>query len=756
MNLFKIFCICTALAFLSGCNNGCQTNCGASTDSNPAPGSGSGSGNNAPVLEDISAQSIPKNTTKAITLSGTDADGDTLSYAASSSDSTNFTTSISGVTLTLTPANNFTGSVTITAKANDGTVESAAKTFEVTVANTAPTLSNISQQTTGQSVKKNVPISAADANSDTLSYSISSSPSGKVSGSVSGTTLTLTPIASYVGTAAITLSVSDGTASTSKTFDLVIGSNDPLYQYQWHLDNTGQTNFASNAGTSAQDINVDGAITDGYAGNGVTVAIVDTGLEIAHEDLAGNVVSGGSWDYVGNDTDPTNSGSTGDHGTSVGGLTCAVGWNGLGGRGVSPSCSLKGFNWLLNQAQANTIAAHGGGSYAQDVDIFNQSYGGSYFGNGIMNTTVEAQYVDSTNNLRNGKGAIFVKSSGNAYDVVKYGSWYYCDTLYGFATGLTCQHANADPTNTLPYNIVVGALGATGVKSSYSSSGSNVWVSAPGGEYGYTHPAMMTADQSSCAQGYVRSGNSSSNAFNNQGNHSENSSCNYTSTFNGTSSAAPVLAGAIALILEANPNLTWRDVKHILATTSDQVDASKANITSNINGTNYISVPAWTTNDANHKFHDWYGFGRVNVGAAITAAKSYTAGSLGTLNITSFSSNASGAINATLPDNNAAGVTNTIAVSQSEIIEAVQITVNITHTYTGALAIELVSPAGTRSVLATPYNFFYTSDDITNMVLTSNAFYGEETDGNWTIRVSVAGSYGAGTLDDWSIRFFEH
>ncbi|MGY8863361.1 MAG: proprotein convertase P-domain-containing protein, partial [Pseudomonadales bacterium] len=89
----------------------------------------------------------------------------------------------------------------------------------------------------------------------------------------------------------------------------------------------------------------------------------------------------------------------------------------------------------------------------------------------------------------------------------------------------------------------------------------------------------------------------------------------------------------------------------------------------------------------------------------------------------------------TITDRNATGITNTIAVSESEIIEAVQITVDITHDFIGDVGIELVSPAGTRSVLLTPYNWLFGADNLTDIVLTSNAFYGEETDGNWTIRV---------------------
>jgi subtilisin family serine protease len=716
--------------------------------------------NDAPVLASISAQATAKNTAKIVTLSGSDADtADSLTYSATSSAS-QVTPSVTGNVLTLTPATNWTGTSTITAKANDGTVDSAAKTFVITVGNTAPTLAAISAQATNQSVKKTVSITAADGDGDSLSYSVASSPSSKVSGAVSGSTLTLTPLATYSGTAAVTLTVSDGTATAARTFNLVVTANDPLYKYQWHLDNTGQPNFSGSNGTSTQDINVDGAITDGYDGDGIIVAIVDSGLELAHEDLSPNIVSGGSWDYAGNDNDPTNSSSTGDHGTSVGGLTCSAGWNGKGGRGVAPSCSLKGFNILSQYTTANAVASHGGASYAQDVDVFNQSYGlTGLYGHTTANATEEAQMSSATTNLRSGKGALFVKSAGNSYNGASYGGYYYsCDTQWGFNTGLTCQNSTSQPPNNWPYNIVVGALGATGVKSSYSTAGSNLWISAPGGEYGTSSPAMMTTDQSGCSKGYVRSGVSSSNAFNNNCNHSENSNGNYTATFNGTSSAGPVAAGAIALILQANPALTWRDVKHILATTSDQVDASKSAIVLAVNGVNYTAVPAWTTNNAGHKFHDWYGFGRVNVGAAITAAQSYSAGSLGSLNITNFTSNTSGTISSAIPVFNAAGVTNTIAVSETEIIEAVQIQVSATHPSTGSLAIELVSPAGTRSVLKTPYDFFLNANNLSNMVLTSNAFYGEETDGNWTIRVIDAANWESGSriLTKWSIRFYEH
>jgi subtilisin family serine protease len=265
---------------------------------------------------------------------------------------------------------------------------------------------------------------------------------------------------------------------------------------------------------------------------------------------------------------------------------------------------------------------------------------------------------------------------------------------------------------------------------------------------------MMTTDLAGCSAGYVKSGASAANAFNNQGNHSENSSCNYTSAFNGTSSAAPVVAGGIALILEANPDLTWRDVKHLLATTSDQVHANVGDKGETVNGATLVVEPGWLTNGAGHKFHNWYGFGRMNVGAAVTAAKSMTANNLGTFTKTSWQS--SGTLNTTIPAYNATGMTNSISVSGSNFIEAVQIKVNIAHGCTGSIQLELTSPSGTKSVLKNAFDSFGGDDHLINWVLLSNAFYGESKAGDWTLRVIDAYTCGAGYIQDWSIRFMGH
>ena len=81
--------------------------------------------------------------------------------------------------------------------------------------------------------------------------------------------------------------------SAAKTITVDLKS-DPLYEHQWHLANTGQTNFSDTAGTAGEDLNLDSVIAGGTTGKGSVVSVLDDGLEIAHEDLAANVLKDGS------------------------------------------------------------------------------------------------------------------------------------------------------------------------------------------------------------------------------------------------------------------------------------------------------------------------------------------------------------------------------------------------------------------------------------------------------------------------------
>jgi subtilisin family serine protease len=541
--------------------------------------------------------------------------------------------------------------------------------------------------------------------------------------------------------------------------------NVDLTTYQWYLNNTGQSAFASTAGTTNKDINQTSGTNKG---DGITVAIIDTGLEIFHEDLSPNVVSGGSWDFECNDNNPTNIYSTsGDHGTSVAGLVSAAD-NGKGGRGVAPEAELKGFNLLQDATVQNYIDSVGGSMsspISNDVDIFNLSFGYTNTSDIAVDSTIEAQFKYGVENLRGGKGAIYVKSAGNGFN-----SFGNANCSSASAIDVSCQNANMDPESALPYIIVVGATNADGEKSSYSTAGSNLLISAPGGEYGYDsavagsgytaaeayEPAMITTDQMGCDRGYSNTVDDAVNELQDN-NNGLNPNCDYTSTFNGTSSAAPVLSGAIALMLNENENaaLTWRDVRHILITTAvkSPLTADHGEVNVNLTGGSYTVEDTWVTNAAGHKFHNWYGFGQLDVDAAVSAVGSYST-DLGTFVETGWESTTD-IDDSVIEDYKTSGGSDIITFGTALTIETVQIKISVSHPYIGDLGIELTSPAGTRSILLNARNGF-SSADLSDMVLTSNAFYGETSNGNWTVKVVDTAFFDTGTLDSWSIRVFGH
>jgi len=570
-----------------------------------------------------------------------------------------------------------------------------------------------------------------------------------------------------------TFYISDGV----KTSDMMIGrltlSTDPLYRYQWHLDNTGQTNFTNNSGTTGADLNVDAAVVAGKTGSGIVIAIVDDGMELAHEDLSDNVVANGSWDYISSDLDPTPSWSGVSHGTMVASIAAAKGWNDIGIRGVAPNASLKAFNVTASGASynnTNEINALGSSSLASDVSVFNMSYGTNTLGASLLplkSSSVMSQIESGATTLRSGKGASYVNSVGNDYNKGATGSsnFSYCGGGSNAGTfKISCYDTIFDKIFYSAYLIGVGALNADGTKASYSTAGSSTWVSSYGGEGGYntaygvsgatnTSPAITAADRSSCAKGYNSSVSSEglkngvrANAFNDYASpHSENQSCNYTNLMNGTSSAAPIVSGVIALMLETNSTLTARDVKHILATTAVQVDASFS--ATAINSINYVG---WITNGSGLKFHPWYGFGSVDATAAVNAAASYTAGSLGTQSFTSWNNSSSGSVNL----QEGVLTTYTLTESGAGTIEHTNIALKINHAAPNHLGFRLTSPAGTVSTLLPPLTALSTALSTSNWVyLPTNAFYGESKVGTWTLSIYDHFSGTSGTIGQWGMQF---
>ena len=610
--------------------------------------------------------------------------------------------------------------------------------------------------------------------------------------------------------------------AATATIEIVNVSHDPLAYQQWHLRNTGQKAYAlsdamfdglvqlyvqrgrgteeqarefygsifaeqnATAVIAGEDMNVASAYAQGVTGAGVTAVVVDSGMEIRHEDLVDNVLPNRSINLDATTvdrTDPTSLSNSGDHGTSVAGLIAAKGWNGLGGRGVAPDTGLIGMNFLGgDKIPQRDLLAHGfpgsGIAVSEEISAFNRSYGitfPTFIGYSLVDEAIEA-YPNLA--LRNGKGALNVKSNGNSFEDGR-GEGSLCADNGAQDLGLACYNAAFEPSNANIHYLSVAAVNANGLHTSYSQAGANTMVAAPAGEFGRYDPAMVTTDQMTCINGYSGFNGGTIAAWSeffgeafaasqlpfNYPGHPENATCNYTSTFNGTSSAAPNASGVVSLILSANPALTWRDVRHILASTSTKNDPENETVEIAVGEGSFMAHDAWVENAAGFSFNNLYGFGRVNAGQAVAMAKNYSTnlGEYVTTDWVGFNE-----LTADIPDNNATGVMQEIEMTEDVTIEGMQFSFDIyndemgfgyeledgTSVQTSAgndLAIEVISPAGTRSVLlSSKQAIFYPAFSfdagfqagyvLKDAVFLSNAFYGENAKGTWKIRVLDTGN----------------
>jgi len=623
-----------------------------------------------------------------------------------------------------------------------------------------------------------------------------------------------TPNEDFTGSDSFAYFIKDADEDSSDIATVTISVNskdivaDPFIIHQWYLENTGQNALTTSGsgGTAGADVNLSGAGSSAYAqgltGAGVQIAVIDNDLQIAHEDLQPNILADASYNFFtenGKDLhDPTAPNTvdnpSGYHGTSVAGLAAARGGNGIGIWGVAPQVSLVGYNLLYDGFfLTDELAALGYASSAnnypelgsQAVDIFNMSYGRNPFeytdadevqDREVYTPEILAGLKWGTQNLRDGKGAIYVKAGGNDYE----GGTAFTDVWCSQAASndITCYNVNMESENVTPYQMIIGAFNADNKRSSYSSTGSALWLVAPGGEFGVDDPALITTDFTGCTYGFSRSTAQSApfnSAFNTGADGTDNENCNYVSAFNGTSSATPIVSGIAALLLEANPNLTWREVKHILATTARQLDAGLADNEKTFGSYAVTLEHGWTENDAGYHFSNHYGFGAPDADAAITMALNWKANTI-TLPPMKEVQLATELVGLGVPDFSTTGLSllSSVNVSESWITESVEIVVTIDDLASAATNSEnnnidmsdyqivLRSPKGTESVLLTPFNAYESGHDMDELKLISHAFYGEASNGDWSLIVrdldnstdNRISNEGEGRLVDWSLKIY--
>lgn len=400
------------------------------------------------------------------------------------------------------------------------------------------------------------------------------------------------------------------------------------------------------------------------------------------------------------------------------------------------------------------------------------SYGGNSYSSVATNTALAwpsqsllDQLFNGVTNLRGGYGALYVNSSGNDYfnGSNGTGNLSYCGNGTNSSNyKISCYDAVFDNIFTSPYIIGVAALDANNIKAQYSTPGASIWISAYGGDFGYNTnyaaggtypytngevavpnmPAITTTDRSTCTN------KSSNNEFVDSVNpHSDNPNCNYTNTMNGTSSAAPMVSGVIALMLEANNDLYWKDIKHILASTAVKVDSNFS--ADSINGIDYVG---WISNQAGFNFHPWYGFGAIDASAAVSEALAWgTQGKvLPSSTLSAWNSSAQGSVSL------GEGLESTFSLIESGegIVEHVLVALAIEHSEPNHLGFRLESPDGTISTLLTPLTAIGTDfSSSTFIYLPSNAFYGESKLGEWKLHTYDHLTGNTGSIAQWAIQF---
>ena len=482
---------------------------------------------------------------------------------------------------------------------------------------------------------------------------------------------------------------------------------DPLYGCQWHLNNSEP---------DGHDINVEGVWAEGHMGQGVNVVVVDETIDYGHEDLTGNVNYSRNHDYYGGgEFRPYE-----HHGTNVAGLVAAQD-NHMGVRGVAPRATLYGYNLVSENLirDADLLDAMSRGHL--DTAVSNNSWGPAV-GPGydpLPITFWENAVEMGVREGFGGKGTFYVFTAGNG--------------------ALVGADANLNELGNYYAVTTVCAVGDGDVRNVYSEIGANLWVCAPSLDEveGEEHRGIVTAENSN----------------------------RYIPDFSGTSASAPIVSGTAAMLREVNPELTWRDLKLVLAAAARKNDPAS---------------PGWGdgavmygSDEERYNFNHEYGFGMVDAGAAAELAKDWK--NLPPLFEAEVASDAN--LGRLIPDASQSGTITTVIEKLSldtdvRFIEYVEIEVDFDHESLRDLELQLESPSGAVSRILAPFDTRELEETVVingvpvtrplfieidgRIRLGSAKHLGEDPNGEWTLRVRDHFGEKDGTLRAWSIKVYGH
>ncbi|MES0490454.1 MAG: S8 family serine peptidase [Leptospirales bacterium] len=490
-------------------------------------------------------------------------------------------------------------------------------------------------------------------------------------------------------------------AQNSKTKTSV----DPLFQYQWYLNNKEHPK---------EDINVLPVWQQGIYGRGIKILLIDDGVDVNHPDLKNRIDSNLQRVY------PATGGVRPNiHGTAMAGIIAAERNNGEGVTGVAPESTIIPDNLLLitNLKEKNIVYSLT--KNIDKIDISVNSWGAQDF-TGQFNTLGDSWFQSIEYGLkqgRNGKGTIYLWSAGN-----------------GASETEEIDNSNYDGQANFYGVIAVCAVNKTGKRAVYSEKGANLWLCAPSSEKingaGY---GMFTTDVTDTG------------GMNNIGAPLDYKDLNYTKRFGGTSGAVAITGAVVALMLEVNPNLGWRDVKIILAESARQNDRLH---------TGWKTTNGKKISDGTYfQFSHEYGFGVVDAQKAVQLSRHWQ--NVPALVTTTFEAlrHTSHSFHTKTHD------TLVIAKSNIKYIEFIEIETKWESNESGTLAIEIESPSGTIAKLTELHSCLKDLRKVKCQTpplwrFGSSATLGENPEGTWKLRLHSTKDQHR--LISWKIKIYGH
>ena len=312
-----------------------------------------------------------------------------------------------------------------------------------------------------------------------------------------------------------------------------------IHPKQWHLKATTINGKQINAHVKADLAH---QLTQG---ENIVIAVIDDGVDIDNTEfkMPGKVVHGR--DVTRGSNDPRPRKLDDNHGTPCAGVAAA---SGINASGVAPNATLMpirlrsglgsiyeatAFKWAVDHG-ADIISCSWGpddGDWSNPADPLHTSMA-------ELSDSTRLAIDDAVTHGRNGKGCIIFFAAGNGNEDVKYDGYASYDKV-----------------------IAVAACNDTNKRSVYSDFGDAVWCAFPSSDFGYppfSHPDALT------------NGIYTTDRIGDMG----DGTSDYIDDFGGTSSSTPGAAGTAALILSANPDLSWQEVRDIIKDTCEKIDTA--------------------------------------------------------------------------------------------------------------------------------------------------------------------------------------